>query len=195
MRWICSLFVCGLLATALLISRHSPLSAADQNKVPPVLDFEMNSLGGKPVSLKDYQGKVVLIVNTASECGATPQYEPLQKLYEKYQDKGLVVLGFPCNQFGAQEPGSAKEIQEFCTANYGVTFPMFAKIDVNGENAAPLYKFLTSKKTDSEFAGKINWNFEKFLISRDGNVVGRFATIINPASADFVKAVETELAK
>ncbi|WP_437227628.1 glutathione peroxidase [Planctomicrobium sp. SH661] len=171
------------------------LANAAGKDVPPVLDFEMQSLGGKPVALKEYQGKVILIVNTASECGATPQYAPLQELYTKYKDKGLVVLGFPCNQFGAQEPGSAKEIQEFCTANYGVTFPMFAKIDVNGPDAAPLYQYLTSKETDPKFAGKIKWNFEKFLISRDGEIVGRFGTPIVPNNAEVVQAIEAELAK
>jgi len=194
MRWFCSVSLCGLLAAALLISHRSPASAADK-EVPQVLNFEMDSLGGKPVSLKDYQGKVVLIVNTASECGATPQYRPLQKLYETYQGQGLVVLGFPCNQFGSQEPGGAKEIQEFCTSNYGVTFPMFAKIDVNGSKAAPLYQHLTSKETDPKFSGKIRWNFEKFLISRDGAIVGRFATVVDPSSPEVIQAIEAELAK
>lgn len=171
------------------------LAMAEEKPVPAVLNFEMQSLDGKTVHLKDYQGKVVLIVNTASECGATPQYRPLQSLYQKYQGKGLVILGFPCNQFGAQEPGGAGEIQEFCTKNYGVTFPMFAKIEVNGPNAAPLYKLLTSKETDPEFAGKIKWNFEKFLISRDGKIVARFDTSIEPDDPQVTMAILAELAK
>lgn len=189
-------FLCSACLTLsfLLSANPTEVRAADK-ETPRVLDFEMESLSGKPVQLKDYAGKVVLIVNTASECGATPQYKPLQKLHEKYADKGLVVLGFPCNQFGAQEPGSAKEIQEFCTQQYGVTFPMFAKIDVNGADAAPLYQYLTSKETNPEFAGKIKWNFEKFLISRDGRIVGRYGTRVDPASAELVRAVEAELAK
>lgn len=189
-------FLCSacLTLTILMSANPSKILAADK-ETPKVLDFEMESLSGKPVHLKEYAGKVVLIVNTASECGATPQYKPLQKLHEKYSDKGLVVLGFPCNQFGAQEPGSAKEIQEFCTQNYGVTFPMFAKIDVNGPDAAPLYQYLTSKTTNPESGGKIKWNFEKFLISRDGRIVARFGTRVDPANAELVRAVEAELAK
>lgn len=186
-----------LLACCLMVAMSFSVTQAPaaEKEGTEVLNFEMNSLAGKPVSLKDYQGKVVLIVNTASKCGATPQYRPLQRLYEKYQDQGLVVLGFPCNQFGAQEPGTARDIQEFCTANYGVTFPMFAKVDVNGDNAAPLYKLLTSKKTDPKFSGRIRWNFEKFLISRDGQIVNRFATAVDPDNEDVIKAIETELAK
>lgn len=169
------------------------MSAEDAH--PDVLNFQMQSLDGKTVDLKDYRGKVVLIVNTASECGATPQYRPLQSLYQKYQGKGLVVLGFPCNQFGAQEPGGAGEIQEFCTKNYGVTFPMFAKIEVNGPNAAPLYKLLTSKETNPQFAGKIKWNFEKFLISKEGKIVGRFDTSIEPDDPQVTMAILAELSK
>ncbi|MCA8997295.1 MAG: glutathione peroxidase [Planctomycetaceae bacterium] len=155
----------------------------------------MKTLTGKPVDLKEYQGKVVLMVNVASKCGATPQYAPLQSLYEKYKDKGLVVLGFPCNQFGRQEPGSAEDIQEFCEANYGVTFPMFSKIDVNGEEAAPLYKYLTSEETNPKHAGKIRWNFEKFLIGRDGQIIDRFATGVQPDEPQVIAAIEEELAK
>ncbi len=158
------------------------LSAAEEQKkaVPDVLNFKMESLTGKTVSLKDYQGKVILIVNVASRCGATPQYEGLQSLYEDYQDKGFVVLGFPCNQFGSQEPGSADQIQTFCKKNYGVTFPLFAKIEVNGKKAAPLYKYLTSPKMNRKYAGKVRWNFEKFLINREGKVIGRYRTPVEP---------------
>jgi glutathione peroxidase len=169
--------------------------AKSEKAVPAVLNFKMKSLGGKEVDLSKYQGKVVLMVNVASKCGATPQYTPLQELHEKYKDQGLVVLGFPCNQFGAQEPGTATEIEEFCTENYGVTFDMFEKIDVNGEKAAPLYKYLTSKETNPDSPGKINWNFEKFLISRDGKIVSRFKTPISPDDPDVVKAIEAEIGK
>jgi len=168
--------------------------AADK-PTPAVLNFKMKSLAGKDVDLSQYNGKVVLMVNVASQCGATPQYKQLQELHDKYADKGLAVLGFPCNQFGSQEPGSAEEIATFCKDNYAVTFDMFAKIDVNGDNAAPLYKLLTSKETDPKFAGNIKWNFEKFLIGRDGQIVARFATGVKPDAPEVVKAIETELAK
>lgn len=195
--------LCGLsrqvltLTVALTVSAGSLFAAEPQKdaNVKDALSFTMESLAGEKVDLSKYRGKVVLMVNVASECGATPQYGPLQSLYSKYQDKGLVVLGFPCNQFGSQEPGSAAEIQQFCTANYGVTFPMFAKIDVNGDDAAPLYKYLTSKETNPKHAGRIGWNFEKFLIGRDGQIVERFPTPVDPASDDVIEAIERELAK
>ena len=185
------------IAMASLLVLGAVAVAADKKDkdVPAVLDFEMESLEGEEVNLADYEGKVVLIVNVASKCGATPQYEALEDLNRKYKDKGLVVLGFPCNQFGKQEPGTAKEIREFCESTYDVTFDMFAKIDVNGEDAAPLYKYLTSEETNPDHAGKINWNFEKFLISRDGEVVARFKTAIAPDTEDVVKAIEGELEK
>jgi len=170
-----------------------PVCAAE--KVPAVLNFKMKSLDGKDVSLSKYQGKVVLIVNVASRCGLTPQYEALQKLHETYKDKGFVILGFPCNQFGKQEPGSALQIKQFCTSNYGVTFDMFSKVDVNGPDAAPLYKFLTSKKTDPDHAGRIQWNFEKFLISKEGKIAERFAPRIKPDAPQVMAAIEKEIAK
>ena len=170
-----------------------PVCAAE--KVPGVLNFKMKTLDGKEVPLSKYQGKVVLIVNVASRCGLTPQYEALQKLYETYQDKGFVILGFPCNQFGKQEPGTASQIKQFCTSNYGVTFDMFSKIDVNGPDAAPLYKFLTSKQTDPDHAGRIRWNFEKFLISKEGKVVARFAPAVKPDDPKVIAAIEREIAK
>ncbi|MBL8869553.1 MAG: glutathione peroxidase [Planctomycetaceae bacterium] len=155
----------------------------------------METLDGKKVSLDKYSGKVILVVNVASECGLTGQYEGLQELYDKYKDKGLVVLGFPCNQFGSQEPGSAEEIKSFCTKNYGVTFDMFAKIDVNGDKAAPFYKHLTALETKPKGAGKIGWNFEKFLIGKDGTVAARFAPTVEPKADDVVKQIEALLAK
>jgi glutathione peroxidase len=143
-------------------------------------DFEARSLAGKPVALRDYRGKVLLIVNTASKCGFTPQYAGLEALYRKYQDRGLVVLGFPCNQFGAQEPGSAAEIGSFCQKNYGVSFPMFEKIDVNGAATHPLYGWL--KRTARGLLGtqRIKWNFTKFLLDREGKVVERYAPLTKP---------------
>ncbi len=141
--------------------------------------FEAKSLHGKTISMSDYKGKIVLVVNTASKCGLTPQYEGLEKLYQKYKDKGLVILGFPCNQFGKQEPGDEKSISEGCLVNYGVTFQMFSKIEVNGDNAHPIYKYLKSK-LNGLFGNKIKWNFTKFLMDADGNPVKRFAPITKP---------------
>lgn len=164
-------------------------------KTPPLLKHEMKSLTGKKVNLAKYHGKVLLIVNVASACGATPQYKPLEVLHEKYHEKGLAVLGFPCNQFGAQEPGSDEEVADFCQKNYGVKFDMFSKVDVNGDKAAELFKQLTSKEAFPSDSGKVNWNFEKFLISKDGKVVGRFRTGVEPDSDEVVKAIEAELAK
>ena len=150
-----------------------------------VFDFEAGTLDGMPKKLTDYRGSVLLIVNTASQCGFTPQYAGLEKLYRTYKDRGLVVLGFPCNQFGAQEPGSAGEIGAFCEKNYGVSFPMFAKIDVNGENAHPLYRYLKKVKPgllSPIGGGAIKWNFTKFLVARNGHVVARFAPNTKPES-------------
>jgi glutathione peroxidase len=142
-------------------------------------DFEVRTIDGSSENLEDYRGDVVLVVNVASRCGYTPQYAGLQQLYEKYQDRGFVVLGFPCNQFGDQEPGSEAEISEFCSLTYGVTFPMFAKVDVNGPDAHPLYRWLQSEK--SGLLGKrIKWNFTKFLVSREGAVVQRYGSTTTP---------------
>ncbi|HEY0943479.1 MAG TPA: glutathione peroxidase [Steroidobacter sp.] len=143
-------------------------------------DFSANSLEGKPVALRDYAGKVLLVVNTASKCGFTPQYEGLEALYQKYRDRGLEVLGFPCNQFGAQEPGTAAEIGAFCQKNYGVSFPMFEKIDVNGATAHPLYQWLKSNARGLLGSEAIKWNFTKFLVDRSGKVVDRFAPTTKP---------------
>jgi len=137
------------------------------------------TLQGKEVCMNDYKGKTVLVVNTASKCGFTPQYKGLEELYQKYKDNGFVILGFPCNQFGKQEPGNEKQIAEGCLLNYGVSFPMFSKIDVNGSNSHPLYKFLKSKLTGI-FGSKIKWNFTKFLIDSEGNPVERFAPTTSP---------------
>jgi glutathione peroxidase len=144
-----------------------------------IYDFSAKTLAGKDVSLADYRGQVLLIVNTASQCGFTPQYEGLEKLYEELHPKGLTVLGFPCNQFGNQEPGGAEEIGQFCQVNYGVSFPMFAKIEVNGPNAHPLYNYLKQQKSGL-FGGRIKWNFTKFLIDRTGNVIARYGSMTRP---------------
>jgi glutathione peroxidase len=154
-----------------------------------VYDFTVDDIHGKPVNLDQYKGKVLLIVNTASQCGYTPQYKGLEALYEKLHGKGLEVLGFPCNQFGAQEPGSADEIASFCEINYGVTFPLFAKIDVNGDKAAPLYKYLKAAKPGLLGTEAIKWNFTKFLIDRQGNVKTRYAPNDTP------EAIEGDVAK
>jgi glutathione peroxidase len=149
-----------------------------------IYDFSANTLSGKPASLSDYAGKVVLVVNTASKCGLTPQYKGLEALYQQYKDKGLVILGFPCNQFGEQEPGDATQISEFCEVNYGVTFPLFEKIDVNGANTHPLFNFLKQEKSGIFGSKNIKWNFTKFLINRQGKVVKRFAPMVTPAQID-----------
>jgi glutathione peroxidase len=158
-----------------------------------VLNFTMNSLDGKSVNLSKYQGNVVLIVNVASECGYTYQYEGLQKLHDLYSAKGLRILGFPSNDFGAQEPGTNAEIADFCQKNYGVKFDMFSKIEVLGPKKAPLYKYLT--ETNSKFTGPISWNFEKFLIGRDGQVLGRYKSPVEPLSKELTSAIESALAK
>jgi glutathione peroxidase len=145
-----------------------------------VYDFKAKSLDGKDTNLADFKGQVLLIVNTASKCGFTPQYEGLEKLYADLHGKGLTVLGFPCNQFGAQEPGSASEIGQFCMKNYGVSFPMFEKIDVNGDAAHPLYQFLKHEKPGVLGTERIKWNFTKFLVDRAGKVVARFAPSTKP---------------
>ncbi len=162
-------------------------------KVPPVLNFKMTSLDGKTTDLAQYKGKVVLFVNVASECGYTPQYKSLQALYAKYGKDGLVIVGVPSNDFGAQEPGTNAQIAAFCKQEYGVTFPMLAKVVVKGNGQTPLYKFLTEKDSNPKFAGPVRWNFEKFLIGRDGAVIGRFASDVDPDSADFQKAIRDAL--
>ncbi len=159
--------------------------------MPAIHDFSATALDGREISLGDYRGKVLLIVNTASRCGFTPQYESLEKLYREYGPRGLVVLGFPCNQFGAQEPGDAAEIARFCSLTYDVSFPMFAKVDVNGENAHPLYRYLKSEKAGLLGTEGIKWNFTKFLVDRNGEVVERYAPATKPE--DLRKAIEALL--
>ena len=148
-----------------------------------IYDFSVKARDGKEVSLKDYQGKVLLVVNTATGCGFTPQYKGLQELYNKYKDKGLEILDFPCNQFANQAPGNDDEIHTFCTGRFGITFPQFAKIDVNGKNEDPLYKYLKSQK-GGLCTSKIKWNFTKFLVAKDGTVLKRFAPTVTPEKID-----------
>lgn len=184
----------ALLGSAALVVAEGADKKKDE-KVPAVLNFKMKSLKGKEVNLADYQGKVVLMVNVASQCGLTPQYEQLQALHDKYKDLGLCVLGFPANEFGKQEPGNDEEIATFCKDNYGVSFDMFSKVVVKGEGICPLYKFLTSKESNGDFSGEITWNFEKFLVSKDGQVIKRFAPKVKPDAEEVVKAIEEALAK
>jgi glutathione peroxidase len=162
------------------------LSAASLQDIP------IKDIDGKETSLKAYQGKVLLIVNVASKCGLTPQYKALEALYEKYKDKGLVVLGFPCNQFNGQEPGTNEEIKQFCSSKYSVTFPLFDKLDVNGPKRHPLYVALAGPS--SPFPGDIKWNFNKFLVSRDGKILKRFEPRTVPEATEVVAAIETALA-
>ena len=158
-----------------------------------IYDAPVKTLHGDPADLSQQRGKALLIVNVASQCGLTPQYTGLEELHERYQARGFSVLGFPCNQFGAQEPGSPEEIETFCSTNYGVTFPLFEKIEVNGQERHPLYEELTNHPDAEGNAGDIQWNFEKFLISPEGQVVARFRPMTEPGSAEVVDAVEAQL--
>jgi glutathione peroxidase len=158
--------------------------------VPSIYDIPINSLQGEPGSLEPYQGQTLLLVNVASKCGLTPQYEGLQKLQDAYGGRGFTVLGFPCNQFLEQEPGTPQEIAEFCSVNYGVTFPLFEKIEVNGPDRHPLYDELTAVPDGAGEAGDIQWNFEKFLVAPDGSVAARFRPQVEPEDAALVAAVE-----
>ena len=157
-----------------------------------VHDFTLNSIDGQATSLASYKGKVVLLVNVASRCGYTPQYSALQAVYEKYKDRGLVIVGIPANNFGAQEPGTNEEIKTFCKTKYSVSFPMMAKVSVKGEDITPLYQFLTDKKAPT--GGEIKWNFTKFLVGPDGKVIGRFEPQVTPDSPEVTTAIEKALA-
>ena len=156
-------------------------------------DITVKDIKGKDVSLDAYRGKVVLIVNVASRCGFTKQYTGLEALYAKYKEQGFVVLGFPCNQFGGQEPGTEEEIQQFCSVKFNVKFPLFAKVEVNGPGRAPLFTFLTGDA--SPFPGKVSWNFNKFLVGRDGKLIARYESKVAPESEELIKAVEAALAE
>ena len=192
MKWS-TLLLTGVVAAA--VSSAYAEDKVAEGSAPAALNFTMKTITGKDVNLADYKGKVVLVVNVASKCGLTKQYAPLEELHEKYADKGLAVLGFPCNQFGGQEPGTEAEIAEFCAETYKVKFPMFSKVDVNGDNAAPLYKHLTALETQPKGKGDIKWNFEKFVIGKSGEVVARFAPQTSPDSKEVMAVLEAELAK
>jgi glutathione peroxidase len=159
-----------------------------------VHDYTLNSIDGQPASLAAYKGKVVLLVNVASKCGYTPQYSALESVYEKYKDRGFVIVGIPANNFGAQEPGSNQEIKTFCSSKYHVTFPMLAKVSVKGDDITPLYQFLTDKSAHPQTGGEIQWNFTKFLIGPDGRVITRFEPEITPDSPQVTSAIEKALA-
>jgi glutathione peroxidase len=158
-----------------------------------IYDIPVKTLHGEGTSLAEHKGKAVLVVNVASQCGLTPQYTELEQLQKEYADRGFSVLGFPCNQFGAQEPGTAEEIETFCSTNYGVTFPMYEKVEVNGEDRHPLYDLLTETADEEGYTGDIRWNFEKFLVSPEGEVVARFNPMVKPDDPKVVSAIESAL--
>ena len=191
MRTLQYALIAGMIAAA-------PASAADKKEDKTVsgpLAFKMTGIDGKEVDLSQYKGKVVVIVNVASQCGYTNQYEGLQKLYDDFSKDGLVIVGVPANDFGKQEPGTNEEIDKFCKTNYKVTFPMMSKVVVKGDGQTPLYQHLTGKETNPGFEGDVKWNFEKFLIGRDGKVVARFKSGVAPTGEEMLKAVKAELAK
>jgi glutathione peroxidase len=175
--------------------RIAVAGVSKENTVSSLYDLTVKNIDGQDVKLDTYRGKVLLLVNVASQCGYTPQYVGLQKTYTKYNAQGLEILGFPANNFGGQEPGSNAEIKDFCTLKYHTTFPMFAKISVKGDDQHPLYAYLTSKETDAQFAGPITWNFNKFLVGRDGKIIARFDSKDEPDGAKVTGAVEAALAE
>src|ERR1700680_4706640 len=176
--------VCFLLCAAALLANEKS-----------VFDFTLHSIDGQPAPLAAYKGKVVMLVNVASRCGFTPQYTALEAVYEKYKDRGLVIVGIPANNFGSQEPGTNQEIKTFCTSKYHVTFPMMAKDCVQGDDKTPLYQFLTDKSANPQTGGEIEWNFTKFLIGPDGRVVARFEPAVTPDSPEMTAAIEKALAQ
>lgn len=185
-----------VLASASLIGGAiMPARAEEKREITSPLDFRVQTINGKEADLAQYRGKAVLIVNVASKCGLTPQYEQLQALHAKYKDRGLAILGFPANNFMGQEPGTNEEIKSFCKENYGVEFDMFAKISVAGEDIAPLYAFLTSEEKNGQFAGPIKWNFTKFLVNREGKVVARFEPRTKPDEPAVIEAIEKTLSE
>ena len=180
-------------AAMLFLVKGNVSTAEEKGKGKSVYDFTMKDTGGRDVKLEQFRGKVVMLVNVASKCGYTPQYDGLQKIYEQYKDRGFVILGFPANNFGAQEPGTNEEIVEFCRINYGVKFPIFSKISVKGEDKHPLYKYLTETETNPEFSGEVKWNFNKFLVGREGKIIARFESADKPEDAKVTAAIEAAL--
>jgi len=179
-----------VLAAAIILGATMSVGVAREKPNTSVLSFTMKDIDGKDVPLSKYKGKVVLIVNVASECGFTPQYKDLEALYEKYKDQGFVILGFPANNFGEQEPGTDPEIKEFCTSKYGVKFDMFSKISVMGSDQHPLYKFITS---DPTYGGDVKWNFQKYLVDREGKLAGKYFSRVTPLSPELTGAIEAAL--
>jgi glutathione peroxidase len=187
--------ILGTLLAALLLTALPARPATADTKAPSIYDFTMTNIDGRPVKLSEYRGYVLLVVNTASLCGNTPQYADLETLYNEYKGQGLRILAFPANNFAQQEPGPNGQIKEFCTSKYHVTFDLFSKISVKGDDQHPLYKYLTDKSTDPQFAGDIEWNFAKFLIARDGTIINRFPAGHKPMTPDVIEAVKTALAQ
>lgn len=193
MLWVCvGLAVLTGAALWALGAEKSPATQPATTQATSIYEFAIKDIDGKEVRLADFKGKAVLIVNVASKCGYTKQYADLEKLYEQYKDKGLVILGFPANNFMGQEPGTDEEIKQFCTSKYNVTFPMFSKISVKGEDKHPLYQYLTAAASP---AGEVGWNFEKFLISPDGQIIGRYKSGVKPMSEELVGAIQAAIAK
>ena len=190
-----AVLIIASVSIALMWDGGDPLKKGETMAEKSVLDFTMKSIDGVDVKLDSYSGNVLMLVNVASKCGYTPQYRGLESVYKKYKEQGLVVMGFPANNFLWQEPGTNEEIKSFCSTKYNVTFPMFAKISVKGDKIHPLYKFLTSKQTDPEFGGAISWNFNKFLVDRSGKLVARFSSKDEPESEKVVQAIEQALKK
>lgn len=184
--------VCAALFAISISSRESS-AASSGEKMNSIYDFSLKDIDHKEVSLSQYRGKVVMVVNVASRCGYTPQYEGLQKVYMKYKDRGFVILGFPANNFMSQEPGTDEEIKTFCSTKYSVTFPIFSKISVKGDDIHPLYKFLTGKETNPDFGGDIKWNFSKFLVDKSGKIIARFEPKVTPESDPVIQAIEKAL--
>lgn len=186
------LLIISLLGCHDKIAQTADIQQQTEKTGQTIYDFTVKDIDEKDVSLADYKGKVLLIVNTASKCGLTPQYKDLEELYQKYQDKGLVILGFPANNFMSQEPGTNNQIKQFCEANYGVTFPMFSKISVKGKDIHPLYQFLTQKSENGTIDADVQWNFQKFLINRDGIVVASFNPKTTVTEEDFLKTLNAQ---
>jgi len=176
-----------------LIGAIMNTTLASEKPVRGILNFTMKIIDGTEVPLSKYKGKVLLVVNVASECGYTPQYKGLEMVFRKYKERGFAILGFPANNFGEQEPGSDPEIKSFCQSNYGVTFDMFSKISVKGADQHPLYRFITSTETNPRFGGEVRWNFQKYLVDRSGVIIGKFSSSVTPESHELIRAIEDAL--
>jgi glutathione peroxidase len=194
-RMLLTILPAAAAALLLPVSWRVVLAQTSPKKPASVLDFTMKDIDGKDVPLAKYQGKVLLLVNTASQCGYTPQYKGLQEIYQKYKEQGLEILAFPANEFGAQEPGTDEQIKQFCSTKYKVSFPLFSKIVVKGKEINPLYAYLTGESTNPKFSGTIRWNFAKFLVNRKGEVIARFEPGTRPESAKLTAAIENALAE